>query len=584
MRIIKYQLKCERDPNLSVLEQIFKNREITDVYHYLHTTDKDILNPLLLDNMERGAKMLVSHIHANDNIFIQVDADCDGYTSSAILLNYLHKVCPYFTENNIYYAFHATKAHGIDYDNFPKGVDIKLVIAPDSSSNQKQEHEELKAKGIDVLVIDHHHSNEEGSPACIINNQLCDYDNKSLSGAGVVFKFCQYLDSLLGINYSDDLLDLAALGIIADVMPFNHYETRRLIDKGTKNLKNPFIMAMADKNAYSMNNKVTPTGIAWYIAPSINSITRVGTLTEKRVLFEAMLDYKAYNQIASIKRGHKPGETESVVEQAVRMCTNAKKKQNDMRDKALPQIAQIIEDEGLLNNKILIIRLNFEADRALTGLIANKIMDIYKRPTLILNKVVDEDKIVHWDGSGRNCPNPDFRDLRAFLEESSLVTYAEGHAGAFGVSILEDNIQKLNEYANEKLADIEFQNVYEPDVIFDQYNLYGADILSVASLDWVWGQGVSEPLIAIEGLPVTAGNLDFYRGTTIKITPKDLDDTGLSLIMFGADEEIYDSLYSPYGCVYINIVGHCAINAYSGGAPQIKIKDFEIVRKQDYYF
>ena len=580
---MNYQIKQERDKSLTILEQIFKNRNIEDAYHYLHTTDNDIIDPLKLDNIHEGAKMLIKHIGNKNNIFVQVDADCDGYTSAAILLNYLHKICPHFTENNIYYAFHNTKSHGINFNNFPKGVDIKLVIAPDSSSNQKEEHIKLQEQGIDVLVIDHHHSTETGSPACIINNQLCDYDNKTLSGAGVVYKFCQYLDSLLGVNYSDDLVDLAALGIIADVMAFNHYETRRIIDKGIKNIQNPFINAMSQKNAYSMNNKVTPTGIAWFIAPSINSVTRVGTMSEKKVLFDAMLDFKAYNLIPSTKRGHAIGATETVIEQAVRMCANAKKKQNEARDKALPQIENIIQSENLLNNKILIIQLDFDADKALTGLIANKVMDTYKRPTLILNKVTEDDGSIHWDGSGRNCPNLEFKDFRKFLEESALVTYAEGHPGAFGTSIPEENIQKLNKYANEKLKNIEFQHIYEPDIIFTPYNLYGADIYSIAELDWVWGQGVSEPLIAIENLPVTAGNLDFYKGTTIKITPRDLDGSGLSLILFGANEDIYNELYSSFGVVYINVIGTCSISAY-GGTPQIKIKDFEVAAKQDYYF
>lgn len=61
----------------------------------------------------------------------------------------------------------------------------------------------MAARGIDVLVIDHHQADKISPNACIINNQLCDYPTKSLSGAGVVYKFCSYLDSILGVNKAD---------------------------------------------------------------------------------------------------------------------------------------------------------------------------------------------------------------------------------------------------------------------------------------------------------------------------------------------------------------------------------------------
>ena len=90
---------------------------------------------------------------------------------------------------------------------------MKLVIAPDSSSNDYEVHQQLKEKGIDVLVIDHHEADKISENACVINNQLCDYPTKSLSGVGMVYKFCSYLDSLLNKDYAEQFLDLVALGI-----------------------------------------------------------------------------------------------------------------------------------------------------------------------------------------------------------------------------------------------------------------------------------------------------------------------------------------------------------------------------------
>ena len=85
-------------------------------------------------------------------------------------------------------------------DKIPE--DTKLVIALDASSNEYDIHETLSNKNIDVLVIDHHKADKVSKYACVINNQLCDYPTKSLSGVGMVYKFCCYLDQLLGVNFA----------------------------------------------------------------------------------------------------------------------------------------------------------------------------------------------------------------------------------------------------------------------------------------------------------------------------------------------------------------------------------------------
>ena len=135
-----------------------------------------------------GFKMLATAINGNKIILIWVDSDADGYTSAASLVNYLHNLFPAFTENNIIFKFHKGKEHGIIADEIPDSVG--LVIAPDSSSNDYEEHKKLKERGIDVLVIDDHEAEKVSEDACVINNQLCDYPTKSLSGVGMVYKFC----------------------------------------------------------------------------------------------------------------------------------------------------------------------------------------------------------------------------------------------------------------------------------------------------------------------------------------------------------------------------------------------------------
>ena len=470
-------------------------------------------------------------------------------------------------------------------DEMPE--DTRFVICPDASSEEYEKHQKLAAAGIDVLIIDHHNAEKVSENACVINNQLCDYPTKSLSGAGMVYKFCSYLDKLMGKNKADDFLDLVSLGCIADVMPLTDYELRRIITKGLDNVNNPFLRAMVAKNAYSMKNKVTPGGIAFYVAPTINAVTRVGNDKDKKVLFDSMLEFKAYKEIPSTKRGCK-GQTETVVEQAVRNSSNVKKHQTEFRDVFLKSIQEKIKDENLLENKILTILIENpdKNSKNITGLIANKLMSEYMRPVLLLSKV-EEDGKVFWRGSGRNVADSAIESFQQFLKATELVEYANGHDNALGVSIPDENIDEFIKKTNKQLANAKFEICYNVDLVFPADHIDNNDILSIADSDYLWGQGVSEPFIAISNLGIGRFNTQLLQNKnkttyTLKIQVKE----DLTIMKFGFSPEEYESLMpaSEFGVTFIDLVGRCARNTGWDNNPQIMMEDYEIKKRNDYYF
>ena len=154
------------------------------------------------------------------------------------------------------------------------------MLCPDSSSEDHKEHKKLKEYGINTIVLDHHKAKKISEDAIIINNQLSEYPNKNLSGVGVTWQFCKYIDGLLKIDKANQYLDLVALGLIADMMSMTSLETKHLIEKGLldENIKNPFIAYMVEKNNFSLKGKITPIGVAFYVAPFVNAITRSGTM------------------------------------------------------------------------------------------------------------------------------------------------------------------------------------------------------------------------------------------------------------------------------------------------------------------
>ena len=97
--------------------QILVNRGIKkeNIEHYLHTSDEDInsFESLGVNNLKAAAAALIHAIQNNLKVIIIVDSDCDGFTSSALLINYLHDLFPYWVENCLDYSFHEGKQHGL---------------------------------------------------------------------------------------------------------------------------------------------------------------------------------------------------------------------------------------------------------------------------------------------------------------------------------------------------------------------------------------------------------------------------------------------------------------------------------------
>ena len=561
------------------IKQIFYNRgfDVEEIDHYLHTTELDLVDPLKLDRINDGLKMLIYHIHNMDKTFVQIDSDCDGYTSSALLINYLNRFFPAYVQNCITYRVHENKAHGLILETIPE--DVKLVIAPDSSSNDYEVHEALHERGCDVLVLDHHIADHISPYACIINNQMCDYPTKSLSGVGIVYKFCSYMDKFLKSDVANDYLDLAAVGIIADVMDLRDFETRYIIEQGMNNVRNPFIKELEKRMEFKIQGQLNPFKIAFYIAPFINAMNRSGTLQERILLFESMLEFRAYEQIPSTKKGA-AGQMETRVEQAARTCTNVKNRQGKSRDSNTELVEDIIKRDNLLEHTLIAVRLPKKqaADKNLTGLIATQIANKYGHPTAILNET-DHDGEIWWEGSMRGAPQIAIEDTRQMFLESGLVEYCEGHENAGGVGIRDCNFQALMDYLDDKYADINFEPIYHVDLEIPVTQAE-QDVLSIGQLTDYWGKGIEEPYVAITNVKVSKDNCQMMKSNTFKITCGDL-----SFIKFKMPDEEYEALVPEMGYKVLTIIGTCQINNWGGYEyPQVVIEDYIITNSFKYDF
>ena len=281
---------------------------------------------MLLDNIEKGIELLTKHIEAGNEIYLPIDPDVDGYTSAALFYNYL-------TDNNfnanIVYHVPEGKEHGLStiMNWFNQSTNGALVVCLDSSSNDYEEHEELKKRGYDVLVIDHHEAERYSENAVVINNQLSqDYPNKDLSGVGVVYKFFELFETMTSTSITTPIKeyrDLVALGMISDVMKMNSLENRFICKYGLSHINNNFFRTLTKKQCFSLfgigedkwtdeyytNGAMTQIKVAFYITPLINALIRVGNELEKTRLFEAFIRPSVL--VPSTKRGEK-GKEETI--------------------------------------------------------------------------------------------------------------------------------------------------------------------------------------------------------------------------------------------------------------------------------
>ena len=589
---MKYKLRnlYSIEPQLA-LQDILIDRGVENIETFLHPNKATCeLSPYDLDNIKAGAEKLLYHLRRNSAILFNVDCDCDGFTSSAILWLYCKHLFP---NANFEFRVHEHKEHGLsDLINWvEEKTRWDLVICPDSSSYDINEHMRLGELGIDCLVLDHHDQlyDDDGNAiistapnTIIINNQLSNnYSNKSLCGAGIVYKFCEVLDDMLGIQQAQEYLDLAALGEIADVMDRTTSETNYIMLEGLKHIKNKGFQTLLESQSFSLKEKasppyvgLTPIDIAFYIAPMINAITRVGSIQDKQALFYCFIEPD--KEMPSTKRGAKNGDIELAAEQAARVGKNAKSRQDKIKEKAMDIIDFKIQKNGLLDNNILFIELN-EYDnipQEMTGLVAMNVVSKYHKPCMI-GRRNEKDLIqgsIRSDGNFSGLPS-----FKAFLEQSNLIEYAAGHANACGFGVSGNKVDQFIKYSNTLLKAEDFENCYLVDYILNANNNNQELLAALAAHPEFFGNHIDEVKFVITNIPLS--NI-FVMGTnrdSIKISCN-----GIDYIRF-KDTDFIDQIINNRTSL-LTVYGRANLNNYAGKTSiQVFIDDYELNENSSKY-
>lgn len=529
-------------------------------------------NPFNFYNMDKAIEIMKNSIDKNELIGVLVDDDADGYSSASALIKYIIHIRG--DHNQIEWFFHSQKSHGLTKQTFNemKNSDCDLIIIPDAASNDFEQQEELLKLGKKIIILDHHlvdnqdkilEISEKNKHYALANNQLkfnTKPYNKNFVGAGMVYKFCEAYDIKYGYDFSDELLDLIAMGQIGDASDISDYEINYIVKEGLENLNSDFMKEVLSGKATS--DKIAPINLSFSIIPIINAISRVGCLEEKDLLLKSLFNYWPVDEFIEVEKRRKNKSTGkfnkvllkwTMYQYAADELSKVKAKQDKITNKLEKQLSS-----EAFTNGICIVKTNEETIefRSVTGLIANKIMSRFKMPTLVLVKNKDNT----FSGSGRGFEKT-VKDFRQWCLSTNLFDLAQGHDNAFGVIIPNDNLELLK----HKLK-VDFTETNEDSIVYDVDEIYNnesnlEEVKVVNNNNYIFGGKLVEPTYGYKNLIISRAAMS-QRGSVVTFY-----HDGLEFICYKQDVGAIDSLKESAGFQQyfsVDLVGHPSRNNWSG--------------------
>jgi single-stranded-DNA-specific exonuclease len=530
-KIAEPKMQYDKDDN--IIDKILKIRGIEDKDKFLFPSEDVLHSPWELSSMKEAVKEIIYAIENNLKIGVYGDIDCDGVTSLAIIYHYLKE------QNNIPIKLYhqRKKGHGVIVDNVPKDLDLLIIV--DSSSNCVDECKQL-SEYMNIVILDHHLSDVENPYATIVNPQFNDYPNKFLSGAGVCYKTCKAMDEVLCTDFADKFIDICAVGMIGDMMDVTNLETRHLILKGLFKIHNNCgLQLKLILKHLKKDFRPNSTTIGFYLAPFINSIIRLNQIEDIITILTS--------------------DDEKLIKETIKKCDKLNTQRKAMQSKIVGNIEKTIDT----SHKVIFEIVESEDDsQTLNGLVANNIMQKYKKPTFILCKNKEKNTYV---GSGRSLGDIDIRKL---MIASNLIIEAEGHEGAFGVEVECDKLEQLVKYLDNELKDVEFDNSILVDLELKPQDITWELLNDLQKLSFIVGEGFREPQFLVKCLFRTE------EATVMKDIHVKLKAGEFDCLKFNLSQSEVETLKNTF-C--FDVIGGLAINSWYNFKTKETVKSKQIL-------
>lgn len=520
----KIELKKNGLPNLHpvilriLLERGFNDSQKINEF-FFPDYEKGIFDPFLFSDMEKVIERIGIAKEKNELVAIFGDYDADGVTSSVILKETLEKIG---INPIVYIPDKKLEGYGMNIKAIRefKEKNVKLILTVDCGITNIKETEDAKSKGIDVIIVDHHHVPEKIPDAlAIINPHLKNsgYPFLELAGVGVTFKVVDALyrkflpDKIEQLKW---ILDLVAIGTVADCVPLTK-ENRIIVKFGLIVLSKTRRIGLLElfkvaRLEINENNLPDTRKISFQIAPRINA---AGRMDHANTAFNLI---KEENQIHA------------------RNLSLELEGNNQARQKATGQLVDEVEvlAENMFKDRKFIFAVGEHFPIGIVGLAAGRIADEFNKPTAILNKGETESQ-----GSFRSIPPVNIIESIEKCKKY-LVKYG-GHSQAAGVTVKNENLGKffeeLEKIIETGLGDKDISPVQEIDVEILPKDLDFDLAESIRKFE-PFGEGNEEPVFLMKDLIVEdlrkVGNGEKHLKLLLKATdstPKIFEAIGFNL-------------------------------------------------------
>lgn len=529
-----------------LIARIIRNRDIIDekeITEYLYGGKEALHNPHLLKDVDKAAEIIAEGIAEKKAMRIIGDYDIDGVNATYILLEGIRRC-----GGNVDAAIpdRMKDGYGINEHLIEQALSDgkELLITCDNGIAAINEINFAKEKGMTVVVTDHHEipyrNTEQGkeflrsNADAIVNPKQndCLYPCKGICGAVVAWKLVQVLYERMDIpmEEADIFIENAGFATVGDVMDLTG-ENRILVKLGLKALehtKNPGMKALIAKNKLS-DKSLSAYHIGFVLGPCINASGRLDTA--KRSL-ELLLERD------EVKASALAGEL-------VELNESRKYMTQQETQKALEQI----EKEGREKDKVLVVYLP-ECHESLAGIIAGRIREAYQRPVFVLTRGEEGVK-----GSGRSIEAYSMFDK--MTEVAELFTKYGGHPMAAGLSMREEDIDKLREQLNQKaeLSEEDMAEVVRLDAVLPM-SYFTVDIIRQLSVLEPCGKSNTKPVFADRNIKITRANIVGVNRNVLKLHLLDSRGNPVAGVYFGEVEKFLTFLSEKFGSEEVDAAMH----------------------------
>lgn len=529
-----------------LIARIIRNRDITDekeITEYLYGGKEALHNPHLLKDVDKAAEIIAEGIAGKKAMRIIGDYDIDGVNATYILLEGIRRC-----GGNVDAAIpdRMKDGYGINEHLIEQALSAgkELLITCDNGIAAINEINFAKEKGMTVVVTDHHEipyrNTEQGkeflrsNADAIVNPKQndCLYPCKGICGAVVAWKLVQVLYERMDIPVveADIFIENAGFATVGDVMDLTG-ENRILVKLGLKALehtKNPGMKALIAKNKLS-DKSLSAYHIGFVLGPCINASGRLDTA--KRSL-ELLLERD------EVKASALAGEL-------VELNESRKYMTQQETQKALEQI----EKEGREKDKVLVVYLP-ECHESLAGIIAGRIREAYQRPVFVLTRGEEGVK-----GSGRSIEAYSMFDK--MTEVAELFTKYGGHPMAAGLSMREEDIDKLREQLNQKaeLSEEDMAEVVRLDAVLPM-SYFTVDTIRQLSVLEPCGKSNTKPVFADRNIKITRAGIVGVNRNVLKLHLLDSKGNPVAGVYFGEVEKFLTFLSEKFGSEEVDAAMH----------------------------